>query len=167
VDFKNTVILMTSNLGVEAALQAKPARKMGFATESHANSAEDFSHAILENARAQLPPELWNRFDETLLYRSLKRDDVFAIAKKALIRLQKQLFETRSIEVRWSSPVIEHLLAHGGFEPSLGGRPVLREIARQIEAPLAEWLLGAKPAPGVVVSIEVREGAIRLEHPRV
>lgn len=149
VDFTNTVILMTSNLGAGEATQSK--RKVGF---GGAGAVEDDLEArIIARARAALAPELYNRIDEALVYSPLSRDEVREIARRLLLGMGRLLSAQRGVRIEFSEDVIDHLLDRGGFEPALGARPMKRTIARLIEAPLAEKILGGELDRGSVVLV--------------
>ncbi|MBI2394481.1 MAG: ATP-dependent Clp protease ATP-binding subunit, partial [Deltaproteobacteria bacterium] len=156
IDFTNTVVVLTSNLGSEAANE-RPSRRLGFGASDDASNAGTQDKArderILGAARAALPPELYNRFDEVIVFSPLTRADAIAIANLALARLGDELRQKRGLSLQIDPEAVELLVDQGGFDPSLGGRPIRREIARRIEAPLAELLLRGEAKPGDVVWI--------------
>ncbi len=149
VDFTNTVILVTSNLGA-AASQAGPKRRVGFgATDIAGSELSDAQElAVIQAARAALAPELYNRFDEVLAFRPLTRADVSEIARRLLESLSTRLLAEQGFALQFEDDAVEGLLDSGGFEPSLGARPMKRAIARLIEAPLAELLLSGELCAG-------------------
>jgi ATP-dependent Clp protease ATP-binding subunit ClpC len=118
---------------------------------------------IVAAARAALPPELFNRFDEVLVFSPLCRADAVAIAKLALDRLGEDLAKSRGLVLQVEPEAIELLLDLGGFDPSLGGRPIRREIARTVEAPLAELLLRGDTTPGDVIWVTVDDGNVVVD----
>ncbi|MEZ4370930.1 MAG: AAA family ATPase [Polyangiaceae bacterium] len=141
VDFTNTVILVTSNLGA-SAVAAGPKRRVGFGTARNDTEAVDAKEqAVIGAARAALAPELFNRFDEVLAFRALEREDVREIARRLLMQLGTHLLTERGLKLEMEEEALEVLLDNGGFDPTLGARPMRRSIARLIEAPLAELLL--------------------------
>ncbi|MGE0326764.1 MAG: AAA family ATPase [Polyangiaceae bacterium] len=141
VDFTNTVILVTSNLGA-SAVAAGPKRRVGFGTARNETEAVDArEQAVIGAARAALAPELFNRFDEVLAFRALEREDVREIARRLLMQLGTHLLTERGLKLEMEEEALEVLLDNGGFDPTLGARPMRRSIARLIEAPLAELLL--------------------------
>ncbi|HMA97759.1 MAG TPA: ATP-dependent Clp protease ATP-binding subunit, partial [Polyangiaceae bacterium] len=160
VDFRNTIILMTSNLGAEHT-RAKPKRRVGFAgsdvpEESHINEA------VIAAARAHLSPELYNRIDECLVFSALSRGEVTEIARRLLGGLACSL-AARGIELRVADATLDHLVEQGGFDVCLGARPMKRTIARLLEAPLAERLLAGKIQRGSSVSVELDDaGTLRF-----
>lgn len=152
VDFRNTILIMTSNLGAEHT-QAKAKRRVGFAG-AEGDEAPDHSAAVIASARAHLSPELYNRIDECLVFSALSRDEVREIARRLLDRLGESL-TARGIALRISDRVVEHLVEQGGFDRYLGARPMKRTIARLIEAPLAERLLAGQLKRGSNLTLDV------------
>ncbi|MBI4952182.1 MAG: AAA family ATPase [Myxococcales bacterium] len=170
VDFKSTVIVLTSNLGAGEMRAARHEKRVGFGAVRPATSepGDDGPEATerqrkiaLEAARAALPPELYNRLDEVLVYRALAHADVATIADKLLSELAARLGE-RAIELAVGPGVVDALLAAGGFDPELGARPMRRTIARLVEAPLAELILQGRLGRGATASVRVVAGEIAV-----
>jgi ATP-dependent Clp protease ATP-binding subunit ClpC len=161
VDFRNTVFFLTSNLGADVALPSS-APRMGFAAKRAVSAADraDYARGVTLAARAALPPELYNRLDEVLTFAPLDRADVAEIARRMLRELSVELEAMRGIRLEVGTAAIEALLENGGFEPSLGARPMRRAIARQIEAPLAELLLREDIGRGDVAVVETTDGGL-------
>jgi ATP-dependent Clp protease ATP-binding subunit ClpC len=161
VDFTNTVVILTSNLGSDVANERAP-RRLGFgATQEVDTRAVD--ERVIAAARAALPPELYNRFDEVIVFSALTRADAIAIANLALARLAEDLREKRGLKLQIDPEAVELLVDQGGFDPSLGGRPIRREISRRIEAPLAELLLRGQAKKGDVVWIAAEEDRVVVD----
>ena len=152
VSFENTVIFLTSNLGADAA--PVQSARIGFGARSESTPDQSYATRVLEAARAGLPPELWNRFDDVLVFPALSRAAVHDIAKKMLAKLAARMHARHRITLSVSEAAIEHLLDAGGFEPQYGARPVRRAIARLIEAELAERVLRGEIGQGDRVRIE-------------
>jgi ATP-dependent Clp protease ATP-binding subunit ClpC len=161
VDFTNTVILMTSNLGSEV-LGVAARRRVGFGG-GEAASADDISAKIVMAARAALAPELYNRIDEVLVFAPLGRDEVAEIARRLLEGVKAALFAQRGVELEYGPELIEHLMDAGGFEPALGARPMKRTIARLLEAPLAERILRGELPRGAVLLANVEQGELEID----
>lgn len=161
VDFSNTVILMTSNLGSEVIGQASK-RRVGFGG-GEAVPADDVSAKIVMAARAALAPELYNRIDEVLVFAPLVRDDVREIARRLLDGVKLALQAQRGVELEYGPELIEFLMDAGGFEPSLGARPMKRTIARLLEAPLAERILRGQLPRGAVLLASVEQGELEID----
>jgi ATP-dependent Clp protease ATP-binding subunit ClpC len=150
IDFRNTIILMTSNLGSEHT-QAAPRRRVGFA-ERDVPETVDTQTLVIAAARARLSPELYNRIDEVLVFGALNPADVREIARRLLAKLGQSL-ETRGVTLEVSEAAIDCLLAQGGYDLQLGARPMKRMIARLVEAPLAEMLLSGSLQSGMTVKV--------------
>jgi ATP-dependent Clp protease ATP-binding subunit ClpC len=158
VDFSNAVVVLTSNLGgAEAAGAARGV--VGFGGGDPAGKTED---RALAAARAALPPELWNRVDERIVFAPLRRDDVRRIALLLLAESSSRLFDERRIRFEAGADVAEHLLENGGWDPSLGARPMRAALQRLVEGPLAERILRGEVRAGDVVRIAARGPALEF-----
>ena len=166
IDFTNTVVVLTSNLGSEVGSEGRP-KRLGFGNHAPEPKVEEENvrrdAAIIASARASLPPELFNRFDEVIVFSPLTRKDAVQIARIALDRLSESLRASRGLSLQVDSDAIELILDAGGFDPSLGGRPIRREIGRMVEAPLAELLLRGETSPGDVVWVTVEDGHVVVD----
>jgi ATP-dependent Clp protease ATP-binding subunit ClpC len=151
VDFTNTVIFMTSNIGADET-GSTPRRRVGFGTESDPDHSE-LERRVIGAARAALTPELYNRIDEVLVFTPLGRDDVREIARRLLADIGKALFAQRGVRLDVEPAAIDFLLDAGGFDPTLGARPMKRTLARYVEAPLAEKILQGSLDAGDVALI--------------
>ena len=160
VDFTNTVILMTSNIGSALATESK--RRVGFSSSAE-SAADDLEAGIVAKARAALLPELYNRLDETLVFAPLARAEVREIARRLLTSMAERLDAERGLRLDFDDAVIELLLDSGGFEPALGARPMKRTIARLVEAPLAEKILSGELGRGSVALLGVHDGAVDVD----
>ncbi len=136
ISFQNTVIFMTSNLGVATKKRAS----MGFGV-ADAPSHSSQNDAVLHSARSALPPELWNRIDDPLVFSPLTEADARQIALRMLAKLQRDLHARHEIAFSFDDGVIEHLVQNGGFSPEYGARPMRRTIGRLVENPVATALL--------------------------
>lgn len=161
VDFTNTVILMTSNLGADVLSQAAK-RRVGFGGGDQP-APQDLADKIVLAARAALAPELYNRIDEVLVFSPLGRDDVREIARRLLAGVATALRAQRGVTLEYGEELIEYLLDAGGFEPSLGARPMKRTIARLLEAPLAERILRGDLPRGSVLFAGVVDGELDID----
>jgi ATP-dependent Clp protease ATP-binding subunit ClpA len=161
VDFTNTVILMTSNLGAEVLGQASK-RRVGFGGGEPA-SVDDVTSKIVAAARGALAPELYNRIDEVLVFAPLSRDDVRQIARRLLDGVSASLLAQRGVELSYSADLVEYLMDAGGFEPTLGARPMKRTIARLLEAPLAERILRGELPRGSLLLVGVEDGELGID----
>ncbi|XYH97414.1 AAA family ATPase [Sorangium sp. So ce1128] len=162
VDFTNTVIVMTSNLGAAEAGALKVERSVGFARASQAVSPERLSEAMLAATRAALPPELYNRIDEVICFAPLTRADVAEITRRLLGGLEREL-EARGVVLEIEPEAIDALLDAGGFDPELGARPMKRTISRLIEAPLADLILRGQLEEGSAALVGVEQGEVVVD----
>lgn len=161
VDFTNTVILLTSNIGARTLTQTNRSRRLGFGQRSH-DTTESATERVIEEARERLSPEFFNRLDEVLVFEALAASEVEEIARRLLQRLADDVFEQREIELCIDPSVVLLLLERGGFEAGLGARPMKRAIARWVEAPLAEALLSGELRAGHRVRVLARSGEVRF-----
>jgi ATP-dependent Clp protease ATP-binding subunit ClpC len=149
VDFKNTVIIMTSNLGT-AELRRK---SIGFQTESEAVSYEAIKDKVMEALKKQFRPEFLNRVDEIIVFHELTMDEVKAIVDLMLVRIREQL-QSQAIGLALSDDAKE-LLSAKGYDPQLGARPLRRAIQRLLEDPLSEKVLFNEFPAGSTVLVDV------------
>jgi len=162
VDFTNTVIVMTSNLGAAEAMALKSERSVGFSRQATKVSGDKLEATMLNAARSTLPPELYNRIDEVLVFGPLGKSEVEEVARRLLGKLGRSLFE-RGIRLDVEPAVIDVLLAEGGFDEGLGARPMKRAIMRHVEAPIAEMILRGELPSGSVALLSVEDGQIIVD----
>jgi ATP-dependent Clp protease ATP-binding subunit ClpB len=142
VDFRNTVIIMTSNLGSEYLVQ-----------QAEGESVEMVRGKVLDAVRAAFRPEFLNRIDEILLFRRLDRDQMAAIVDIQLRHLRKLLAE-RDITLEISGPARDWL-AREGYDPAYGARPLKRALQRNLQDALAEEVLAGRIPDGATVNVDV------------
>jgi ATP-dependent Clp protease ATP-binding subunit ClpC len=163
IDFTNTVIVLTSNIGADAAAPAKASRgRIGFG-QAPSDPSDAYDTRMLDAARAALPPELYNRLDEVLAFAPLTRADVAEVARRMLADLACELEGTKDVRIDVSDEAIGALLDSGGFDPELGARPMRRAIARLVEAPIADLLLRGELSPGDVALVEAEAGRVTVD----
>ncbi len=156
ISFTSTLVILTSNLGAEQSAGA--GRPIGF---NGAMSATNID-ATLESARARLPPELWGRLDERLVFTALARDEVRKVAFLQLAESARTLFAEREISLEWDDAAAEYLLDHGGYTKVTGARGMRQAIQRLVEAPVAEQVLAGELASGDVVRLVLNKGALKI-----
>jgi ATP-dependent Clp protease ATP-binding subunit ClpC len=162
VDFTNTVIILTSNLGADLAPAGARAR-IGFGPRRLADEKAGYEAQVTQAARAALPPELYNRLDEVIAFGPLGKDDVAEVARRMIVQLALDLERARGVRLDASEASIAALLDNGGYDPELGARPMRRAIARMIEAPIAEMILRGELSRGDVATVDVEDGAIVVD----
>ncbi len=170
VDFTNTVILLTSNIGADLSPTTTTARgRIGFGSAGRSNVREreqaiaTYQAAVADAARRALPPELFNRLDEVLAFAPLTREDVAEVARRILKALAVELERARGVKLDASDGAVEALLDAGGFDPEMGARPMRRAIGRHIEAPIAEMILKGLLSRGDVATVDVENGIIVVD----
>jgi ATP-dependent Clp protease ATP-binding subunit ClpC len=164
VDFRNTIVVMTSNLGASAP---EPRGKVGFGTDGRARasgSGSALEQRALAAARQALPPELWNRIDEPLYFSPLDRDSVVRIAQRLIGGVVAFMEREHGIAVEVNDSAIEALIAAGGYDAALGARPMRRMVGRALEAQLARRVLGGELRRGDGVRVYGEDAELRFEH---
>jgi ATP-dependent Clp protease ATP-binding subunit ClpB len=150
VDFRNTLIVMTSNLGAEY-LVSLPEDK----------DVDSVRNQVMDVVRANFRPEFLNRIDEIILFHRLKREQMGAIVDIQVARLQK-LLDDRKITIELSAEA-RNWLADKGYEPAYGARPLKRVIQKSLQDPLAEKILGGDIKDGDKVRIGAKGDALTSE----
>ncbi len=149
VDFRNTLIVMTSNLGSEI-----------LASQGDEDGVESVRAQVMEVVRASFRPEFLNRLDEILLFHRLTRAQMTGIVDIQLQRLQ-QLLADRKITLQLDDTA-RSWLANTGYDPVYGARPLKRVIQRELQNPLAEMILSGKIADGETVRVAVVDGKLAI-----
>ena len=147
VDFKNTIIIMTSNLGSELILDAAEDK----ASEKSENVPPEVRAKIDELLKAHFRPEFLNRIDEIVMFQKLGKDCIGGIVKIQLARVSKRL-EDRRIGIDFDSKAID-FLCDKGYDPAFGARPVKRAVQTWVENPLSKDLLAGKFAEGAKIKV--------------
>jgi ATP-dependent Clp protease ATP-binding subunit ClpC len=151
VNFKNTVVIMTSNLGAERILAS--ARKN--------EPFEQLRDDLMEMLKQGLRPEFLNRIDEIIVFRALTAEQVKDIARLMLERVARRL-KAQRIQVEFSDAAIGHI-AEKGFDPQFGARPLKREVQRRVESQLSRRVLRGELEPGGSVKVDFRDGELQFE----
>jgi ATP-dependent Clp protease ATP-binding subunit ClpB len=150
VDFKNTVIIMTSNLGSQ------------YIQELAAKDRKQMEQRVTAALREAFKPEFLNRVDETIIFNSLGRDEIKMIVDIQLKRLRQNLAARKmTLDVTDGAKA---LLAHAGYDPVYGARPLKRTIQRLIQDPLAVKILAGEFKEGDRVKIDVEDDELSFSH---
>ena len=153
VDFKNVIVILTSNLG---ARDIAKGQTIGFSVqESGALAYDTLKERVTGELKKVFRPEFLNRVDEVIVFHDLVSEEIEAIVDLMFGRLRDQLL-AQGIGIRLT-PEARHLLAAEGFDPAFGARPLRRAIQRLVEDPLSEQLLAGEWLAGEVVVVEVAE----------
>ena len=157
VDFKNTIVIMTSNVGSARILEYRG----GFDGEGY----ERMKRTVLEELRAGFRPEFLNRVDEIIVFHALDEKHLKEIVLVQLESLVKRLAD-RKIQLEFSEAALDWLV-RTGYEPSYGARPLKRAIQKEIENPLARKLISGEVRDGQLVKVELNplRGALDFNPP--
>jgi ATP-dependent Clp protease ATP-binding subunit ClpC len=158
VDFKNTVIIMTSNLGTR---DIQKGTTLGFSVAAEEGTYEKMKDKVMDELKRSFRPEFLNRIDEIIVFHSLSREHVKMIVDLMMRRLEEQL-QSKDVEIELTDRA-KDLLAEKGYDPSLGARPLRRTIQRMVEDPLSEKLLYKEFAAGQTIIVDARDGEIAFE----
>ncbi len=160
VDFRNTVVVMTSNVGA-TRITAKGSR-LGFsaAGSGETRPVEELREAILGDLKKVFRPEFLNRLDDVIVFRQLTRPEIRDIARRMLDTVGQRL-EKLGVALRTGEEALD-LLARDGFDPAYGARPLRRTIRAQVEDPAAELLLSGTLKQGAALLADAREGKVAL-----
>src|SRR5688572_9289988 len=149
VDFRNTIIIMTSNIGSEF-----------LANQKEGEDVEAVRPYVMAEMRTKFRPEFLNRIDEIILFHRLRRDQMAAIVDIQIGRLQKLLAD-RKLTLQLDDTA-RTWLANKGYDPMYGARPLKRVIQKQVQDPLAEQILAGKVRDGQTIKLTVRNGQLVL-----
>ncbi len=159
VDFKNTVIIMTSNAGAGAIVSPK---KLGFASAEDAKQDYEFmKNSVMNEVKQIFKPEFLNRIDETLVFHTLQKEEIAKIAGLLLEELTKRCKDQLSIEVSFKDSV-RKWLAETGYDAKYGARPLKRVIQNKLEDPMADEILAGKIKNGDHVDVKVVNGKVKI-----
>ena len=167
VSFKNTIIIMTSNIG---ARQLKDfGQGVGFSTGAKEKDADDHTKSVIENAlKKAFAPEFLNRIDDVIVFNSLTKDDIHKIIDIELESVVKRI-ENLGYKINIATEA-KDFIAEKGFDPDFGARPLKRAIQKFLEDPLAEEIIKAKINEGDTIKIgfnaEKKEISISISKPR-
>jgi ATP-dependent Clp protease ATP-binding subunit ClpC len=158
IDFKNTVVIMTSNVGAKDITKGK---SLGFGGVDSQSSFTRMSEKIREELQHVFNPEFLNRLDDTIIFHPLEKSHIAQIVSILLRDVAKRLSE-EELSLRMSDAAIDFLVKHG-FDQSYGARPLKRAIQRYIEDPLSEKILLAEFSRGDEIEVEVASSGDKLD----
>jgi ATP-dependent Clp protease ATP-binding subunit ClpC len=150
VDFKNTVLIFTSNLGTSDISKAVG---LGFTSGGGENNYERMKQKVNDELKKHFRPEFLNRIDDIIVFHQLTQDEIIQMVDLMVGRVSKQL-KTKDMEMELTDKA-KALLAKRGFDPVLGARPLRRTIQREIEDALSEKILFEEVGPGQLVTVDV------------
>ncbi|WP_155285866.1 ATP-dependent chaperone ClpB [Lacticaseibacillus zhaodongensis] len=150
VDFKNTIIIMTSNLGSELLL--------GAGGEEDVKKQHD---AVMQLVRTKFKPEFLNRIDDIIMFNPLRKEDIKQIVVKDIAHLQNRV-QDQNLTLQ-TSPEALDLLADLGYEPAYGARPLARVISQRVETPMARKIIAGEISDGDTVTLVAKDGTIGFD----
>ena len=157
VDFKNTIIIMTSNAGAQAIIEPK---RLGFGNkEDEQQDHQKMKDSVMEEVKRIFKPEFLNRIDETIVFRALNKEDMKQIVTIMVKELQKRCKEQLNMELNVTSAAKTYIVEKA-FDRKYGARPLKRKIQDEIEDKLAEEMIKGSLRPGDKVTVSVKKDAI-------
>ena len=149
VDFRNTIVIMTSNIGSQEILSF----------HEKGGHYEQMKEAVLGLLRHHFRPEFLNRVDEIIVFRALDKEQVHQIASLLLKKLASRLAQTADLTLKWDEAVVAYL-AERGYDPAFGARPLKRVIQQEVETPLSRQIITGTVTPKNIVTIARSETGI-------
>ncbi len=159
VDFRNTIVIMTSNIG---AAQISKNQSLGFTLgDEQGLSYDDMKSRVMGELKKVFRPELLNRIDEIIVFHKLEKSEILQIVDLMMKRLRDQMtIHGATIEL---TDAARELLVEQGYDPAMGARPLRRSIQRLIEDPLADFVLGRELGEGSTILIDRRQELTGVE----
>lgn len=151
VDFKNTILILTSNLGASKILDIKK-------NFDQSNSEEEVKEYIMELLKKHFSPEFLNRLDDIVIFKSLSKEEIKQIITLQINQVVKKLREEK-LDLQISMQVIDYLL-ETGFDPDFGARTIKRVITKELENPIAEIILAEKVQKNQIITVNYNNGLI-------
>jgi len=158
IDFRNTIIIMTSNVGAELI---KRQTTMGFGAQRDEANYEVMRDKILDETKRVFKPEFLNRLDEIIVFHTLEKPDLMKIVDLEVAKVKRRLL-TKEIEIQLDQAAHEFVIEKG-FDPTYGARPMRRAVERYLEDPLAEELLRGSVKAGDMVQVTVVDGKLAFK----
>lgn len=153
IDFKNTILIMTSNIGSQQILES---------LKSKQGLTEETRDEVLSLLQHSFRPEFLNRIDETVIFNPLRAEDMVNIVKIMVRQLQERL-KQQKIQLHLSEEVYA-FLAQKGYQPEFGARPIQRSIMRYLETPLARYLVKNKETTEMTVHVSLKDGQLKFNY---
>ena len=158
MDFRNTILIMTSNVGAELL---KKHGSLGFTPQSTEYNYEQMKKQLMDEVRRTFKPEFLNRIDEIIVFKALSREDLHKILEIELSYLKLRLKE-QNIQIELAQSVKEFLIEKG-FDEVYGARPIKRTLQRYLEDRLSEELISGKIPKGVLINVKRKDDALVFE----
>jgi ATP-dependent Clp protease ATP-binding subunit ClpC len=155
VDFRNTIIIMTSNVGADVL---KKGTTMGFTAPTESAGYESMKGKLMEEAKRVFKPEFLNRLDDTIVFRALTKEDMGKIIDLEVTKVADRL-KCKDIHIHLT-PAAKDFLIEKGYDPAYGARPLRRAVERYLEEPLAEEIMRGGIKPSESVEVVLTEGKL-------
>jgi ATP-dependent Clp protease ATP-binding subunit ClpC len=149
IDFRNTIIICTANLGFDFAREG---HSLGFATRTSENNYDVLKEKLMGEAKKTFRPELLNRFDETVVFKKLEKNDLIKILDLEVAKLCERLKDAH-ISLSLDSKAADFLVEKG-YDSALGARPLRRIVQEYLEDPLADMVLAGKAKARIRVKLD-------------
>ena len=150
VDFKNTILIMTSNIGSQYLLDG---------IQDDGSISEEARNLVMQDLRAHFRPEFLNRLDETIMFKPLTKDNIGHIVDLLLKGLNKRLADQElTVEL---SPAAKQFVIEGGYDPVYGARPLKRFVQKEVETSTAKVILGGQVSEGDTILLDVENGGLK------
>ena len=150
VDFKNTILIMTSNIGSQYLLDG---------IQDDGSISEEARNLVMQDLRAHFRPEFLNRLDETIMFKPLTKDNIGHIVDLLLKELNKRLADQElTVEL---SPAAKQFVIEGGYDPVYGARPLKRFVQKEVETSTAKLILGGQVSEGDTILLDVENGGLK------
>ena len=163
VDFKNTIIIMTSNAGAKEIMEPK---HLGFSAEDTEKSDYEYMKGrVMEEIKHEFKPEFLNRIDETIVFRALNKNDLVKISGLLLSGLSKRLMEEMSIDIH-IKPSVQRYIVEKAYDPKFGARPLRRRIQTDLEDQLSDAILKGEIKGNSNITCNVADDKIVFETPK-
>lgn len=160
VDFKNTIVIMTSNAGAEKIMEPK---KLGFSNENNEKADhETMKNNVMEIVKQTFKPEFINRIDEIIVFHALTKEDTMKILNIMLNEITSRIYKQMGITLK-ATPAAKKHIVEKSFDKKYGARPLRRALQNMVEDPLADEVLSGKIKQNDVVSISVSDGKLHFE----
>ncbi|MDH3269565.1 MAG: AAA family ATPase, partial [Ignavibacteria bacterium] len=157
INFKNTIIIMTSNLGASLIME----KSQSITDENQEQVYDDIRIQLMEMLRQQLPPEFLNRIDEAIVFHSLGKEAIAQIVTLQFERLRKGILQ-QGIDIQLSNSARDYLSRHG-FQPEFGARPIKRLIQKEIINELAKQIIGGEIDQDAKINVNFKGGNLVFE----
>lgn len=149
VDFKNTILIMTSNIGSQYLLDGM---------DDHGNISEESQTMVMNDLRAHFRPEFLNRLDETIMFKPLTKDNIYDIIDLLVADVNKRLAD-REIQIKLTEEA-KKMIVDGGYDPNYGARPLKRYLQKNVETLAAKLMLQGDIGTGDTIVIDVENGKL-------